>query len=86
MSAITIRQQNLLPIINNFVIIPDVGSTKRLALDTALAALPGSSITTFFIDKRQRLFKLPEHQSDTGYSDDFHAILRGASSVIADTV
>jgi hypothetical protein len=86
MSAITIQQQNLLPIIDNFVIVPDVGKTKRLDIDTALAMLPGSSVTTFFIDKQQRLFKLPAHQSDTGYPDDFYGILREAAAVIASSL
>jgi hypothetical protein len=83
MSAQTIQQQNLLPIINDFVIVPDGDKELRLPLVDALTAVVGSRISTFTIDKRQRLFKLPANQSNTGYPEDFYAELREASTRVA---
>lgn len=78
--ATLISQTTLLPIIDDYVEVPDLGSTLRLSMSDALAAIPGSYISNFTINKQQRFFVLPTFERSTGYTEDWFAILRAAAS------
>lgn len=74
-----IDEQVYLPIINGYVVVPDIAQNKRLTLTNALAAIPGSTFLTFV---NQRFFMLPEFERTTGYPEDWFAILRASSSIL----
>ncbi len=74
-----IDEKVYLPIINGFVIVPDIAQNKRLLTADALAAIPGSSMETFV---NQRFFMLPEFERSGGYPEDWFAILRAQSAIL----
>lgn len=73
----TIDQRTLLPIINRFVIAPDIAYNKRLTINNALAAVAGSKLTTI---ARQMYLELPTFDRENGYPADWYEALRLAAS------
>jgi len=76
---IQIDQRTSLPIINNYVSVPDVGGSVRVSLATALSTISGSYVTNFNLHRR-RLFMLPDFDRWDGYTNDWYAQLRAVAS------
>jgi len=70
-----IDQENALPIINDYVIVPN-NINKRININDALTAAPGSTLR--FQDDQIFLI-LPEFVSNDIYPVDWYQILRDAS-------
>ena len=77
MAFTQINQRTLLPIINEYVIIPDEPINKRISISDAITAVPGSSFAIFI---NQKHFVLPTFERSGGYPEDWYAELRTASS------
>ena len=80
MSFAVTLQRNFLPIINGFVIVPDLANDVRVALADALTAVENSTITVSFIDRQQRLFVIPDFISNSLYPTDHYAALRAVAA------
>ena len=76
---IDIDQRTFLPIINDYVEVPDIGGTVSVLLATALNTISGSYVTTFDLHGR-RLFVLPDFDRWNGYTADWFAQLRAVAS------
>jgi hypothetical protein len=76
---VVIDQRTFLPIINYYVSVPDINSTTRVPLATALSTISGSYVSTFDHHGR-RLFVLPDFDRWNGYTADWFAQLRAVAS------
>ena len=79
--AILIEQARKLPIINGFVIVPDIPFNRRVNINLALATITGSSLSEFFINEQQRFFVLPNFDRSTGFPEDWFAQLRDVGTL-----
>lgn len=84
MAFTPISRQPKLPIIDGFVVVPDIDRTENLllSLSDALSAIPGSTvlINPFVTDNEQNLYVLPEFDRENRFPEDFYATLRAAAS------
>lgn len=71
----TIDQENAIPIINDYVIVPN-NIRKRININDSLTAVPGSTIR---FQDNQIFFMLPEFVSNDIYPVDWYKVLRDAS-------